>query len=254
MRVISLQRQVSDDRSQGSLVFAAAEASQRTVLPVGLEIQTQSLVRRVLAPIRVVNEEEGGVGALRLTSRMRVDGLVVSFPLSDVAIETFLKTVRGSDSPCRQAGLILVAAEGFRMHAQEHVNRGANRFVSLGEIEHGLRPAVEKVLGAAPRLPAQVPARLEILAPGFARRVFCQTVNISLSGMLLRAHHSYPAGTELGFELLLPNRTKPVRGRAQVVRASVQRREPYPGIGVAFAGFDLDGALRLAEFLRTTSL
>jgi len=225
------------------------EVGERWVLPVGLESRTRGLVRQALAPIRVVENDDDAARTLDLAARVRVDGLVVGFPLAGVAIEEFLDAVRRLDSPCRRAGVVLIAPERFRGHAEDHISRGANRFVALEELEHGLRPAVERVVGVARRLATSVPVRVEVLATGFARRVFCQTVNLSASGMLLRAQHSYPAGTALRFELLLPGSVAPVRGSAHVVRAAVQRREPYPGLGVSFAGFDHGGAARLAEFL-----
>jgi hypothetical protein len=230
-------------------VLPSVEAVQRTVLPVGLELSTGILVREALAPIKVANAMQGGAGALACTSLLRYDVLVVGFPLTDLPISAFLGAVRKSDSPCRTSGIVLVAPQNCCTDAEEFVSKGANRVVALEELEQGLRPAVEQVVGVAPRFPAKVPVRLEILAAGFARRVFCQTINVSATGMLLRIQHSYPIGTELSFELLVPAEAAPLRGRAEVRRASVQGRGPYPGIGVSFVSFAHEGAERLAKFL-----
>ena len=231
-------------------MLGSAEAVERTVLPVGLEPATGTLVREALAPIKVAGVAYGGAGALVCTSMLRYDGLVVAFPLTDVSIASFLGAVRKPDSPCRTSGIVLVAPQQRCADAEGFVSHGANRVVALEELEEGLRLAVEQVVGAAPRCPAKIPVRLQILAAGFARRVFCQSSNVSSSGMLLRLHHSYPIGTELSFEMLLPAEATPLRGRALVVRASVQGREPYPGIGASFVSFELNGAQRLATFLR----
>jgi len=234
-------------------VRGPAEAVERTVLPVGLEQATGSMLREALAPIKVAGIAYGGAGALACTSMLRYDGLVVAYPLADVSIATFLGAVRKPESPCRTCGIVLVAPQHCRADAESFVSRGANRVVALEELEQGLRQAVEQVVGVPQRFPAKVPVRLEILAAGFARRVFCQSINVSSSGMLLRLHHSYPLGTELSFEILVPAEAAPLRGHALVARASVQGREPYPGIGVSFVSFELNGAQRLASFLRRFS-
>jgi len=234
-------------------VPGSAEAVERTVLPVGLEPAAGSLVREALAPIKVAGIAYGGTGALVCTSMLRYDGLVVAYPLADLSIAAFLSAVRKPSSPCRSSGIVLVAPQEQCADAKGFVSHGANRVVALEELGAGLRAALEQVVGVASRVPAKIPVRLEILAAGFARRVFCQSINLSSSGMLLRLHHSYPIGTELSFEMLIPAEAAPLRGRARVARASVQGREPYPGIGVAFVSFESNGAQRLVSFLHRFS-
>jgi hypothetical protein len=224
-------------------------AAQRTILPVGLDPTVRSLVREVLAPIRVASVAEGGAAALDSASSAHYDGLVVAYPLADVPIRAFLGSVRKLDSPCRGAGVVLVAAERSCDAAAEHLGRGANRVVPLERVEQHLRPAVEGVLGVAPRLAVTFPVRLTIMVPGFARKVFCQTINVSTSGVLLRIPHSYPAGTDVMFEMLVPAETGPVRGQAIVVRAATQGRERFPGMALSFSSLERNGRERLERFI-----
>ena len=86
-----------------------------------------------------------------------------------------------------------------------------------------------------------------------ARSVACRTVNVSSSGMLLRLSEAYRPGTIVVFEMGLPGSTRPVCGHARVVRRTSVRREPFPGVGVAFAGLHENARSRLNSFLQAAA-
>jgi hypothetical protein len=134
-----------------------------------------------------------------------------------------------------------------------YLGRGANRVITIEDSIATLPKALERLLQVAPRFPVKVPGRVEVRERGMARRLFCQTVNISMTGMLLRLPHSYRPGTDLGFELLFADASEPLCGSARVVRATVERREPFPGVGVTFSAFQLGHQVRLASLLRDYS-
>jgi hypothetical protein len=68
--------------------------------------------------------------------------------------------------------------------------------------------------------------------------------------MLLRVPHSLPPTTELRFELFLPGLARPLRGEGEVVRLTLQGREPFPGIAVEFRDFAASDKEILATRLR----
>jgi len=211
------------------------------LLLVGFEEAMQGCVLEGVARFgHHVTAAEDGSSALRLAGRGRYDALVVSHPLESAQTGGFLRAVRAPESPCRASGLVLVARERWQRDAEGYIGRGANRVLPLERVGQALSGVLQPLLRIPPRSALRVPVRLEIAGHAAARRVLCETVNLSMHGALLRVPHTLPTGTEIRFELFLPG-ARSVPGTARVVRQTAQRREPYPGIGIEFTGFDREG-------------
>ena len=99
------------------------------------------------------------------------------------------------------------------------------------------------------RLPLKAMARLSPLDSEAATQLFCQTKNLSRSGMLVVTQSRFPIGSRVRFVIALPEGGFPVQGQAEVVRHTNAQLESTDGIGVRFARFDYDGEQRLTGFL-----
>ena len=229
----------------------AGAVSWYTVLPVGLDPEARERVRGALAPLEaaVLAGADDWTEALELASAGRYDGLLVAYPLGDAPMAGFLATLRRPSCPSHRAAIVLVAEATHRAEAETYLGRGANRVVSWDETELRLPDILEELFKAAPRVAAELSVRVKPVAGGPAPSVACRTVNISASGMLLELREGYRPGTVLVFEMLLPGASLPVSGHAKVVRRTSVRREPFPGVGVAFAGFDDNTQTRLNSYL-----
>ena len=223
----------------------------RKLLMVGFERALKGRVDESLAPLghRLTSAGDGPKG-LRLASRRRFDALLVSHPVAGAPTSRFLHVVRGPESACRTSPLVLVTPEKSRRDAEVYLGRGATRVLALEDVPQALPDVLQPLFLVAPRTTLNVPSRIEVLGQPFPRRVFCETVNVSSSGMLLRVPHSVPPATELRFELFLPGLATPLRGRGQVVRLTLQGREPFPGIAVEFYAFAASDEAILAARLR----
>ena len=195
-----------------------------------------------------VTEAEDSSAALRFASHGRYDALVVSHPLGAGPTAGFLQAVRGPECPCRASGLVLVAQERWRRDAETYIGHGANRVLPLEQLPRALAAVLQPLLRIPPRSSLRLPARLEVAGHALLRRVLCETVNVSTHGALLRVPHTLHPGTEVRFEIFLPGASA-VFGEGLVVRQTAQGREPYPGIGVEFTGFDRGSEGLLAERL-----
>ena len=225
------------------------------VLPVGVApgVLDRLAGRLERADVRLLAPVDNWAIALRLIASEPYQGLLVAYPLPGVSMSEFLEGVRRPDSASREAALVLLAPRRFQAEASVYLGRGANRVVTLEDSVDALPRALERLFQVAPRFSVKVPGRVEVRERGLARRLFCQTVNISMTGMLLRLPHSYRPGTDLGFELMFPGSSEPLCGSARVVRATLERREPFPGVGVAFSAFQLGQQARLAALLHSFS-
>ncbi len=232
---------------------AGYPADGRDLLVVGCDAATRDRVRAGVAAAghRVTVAGDAPEG-FRMAAGERFDALLVSHPLDGATTGRFLQAVRDPESPCRNSGLVLVAEERLRRDAEGYLGRGANRVLAAERVEQALAEVLRPLLRVSPRAALRLPVRLQVLGSGLQRRVVCESVNLSAHGALLRSPHSLTAGTELRFELFLPDAPLPVCGEAVVVRRTAQGSEPYPGIGVQFTGFAWGGedalAARVAAF------
>jgi hypothetical protein len=197
-----------------------------------------------------VTQAEDSSAALQFAAHGRYDALVVSHPLGAATTAGFLHAVRGPESPCRASGVVLVAQERWRRDAEEYIGHGANRVMPLDQLARTLPAVLQPLLRIPPRSALRLPVRLEVAGNALLRRVLCETVDVSMHGALLRVPHTLPPGTDVRFQIFLPG-ASPVFGEGRVVRQTAQGREPYPGIGVEFTGFDRGSEGLLADRLST---
>ena len=158
--------------------------------------------------------------------------------------------IRRVGSASRRAGLVVCCDASAVEELSLAPLPGVNRVVLLGDLEENLPTTLERLLTVAPRARATLPSRIEISGPGISRKFFCQTINLSTSGMLLRVPHSLRPGTVLAFELFVPDTAPPLRGKARVVRLSRPDREPFPAVGVAFSQLAEDDLARLSSHIQ----
>jgi hypothetical protein len=232
-------------------MLAAGAVTWYTVLPVGLDPEATERVRGALTPLEAVVTAgaDDWSEALDLASAGRYDGLVIGYPLGDAPVAGFLACLRRPTCPCRDSAVVLLTDDRYRAEGETYLGRGANRVLTWSEAPLRLPDTLEDLFKAAPRVPVELPVRLAQVSEGPLRTVACRTVNISSSGMLLRLSEGYRPGTVVVFEMSLPNSHMPVCGHARVVRRTSVRREPFPGVGLAFAGLHDSARARLTSFL-----
>ena len=190
-------------------------------------------------------------GALELTSQVPFEMLLVRYPLPDMQLETFLHEVRRPESPCLRASLLILTTGSLEVEARRFIGMGANRTVNLEASAAEIQESVSSVLHVAPRKAARFLARLEIKIGGAKDMMICQTENLSASGMLIRTDQRYEKGTQVDFEFQLPNDSRPVRGKAEVVRHTKADRDSVGGIGMRFISFAGDSQHRFEQFCRS---
>jgi CheY-like chemotaxis protein len=175
--------------------------------------------------------------------------LVVGYPMPEIDLSELVRTVRGSNSETRNAGVLLLAEPGFLDAAHGMVAIGANRAVSLDGSSSRLWQAVGDLLNVAPRVTVRAFVHADVDAGNGGSRSLLQTVNVSSSGMLLRGTEGFSHGAHFDFVFSLPGDPRPLEGTAQVVRKTDTGRELVEGVGVRFVHLREDGKYRLERFL-----
>ncbi len=175
--------------------------------------------------------------------------LIVGYPIPEVDVNELLRTVRNTDSVSRRAGLLLLAEPGFLEAAQGLVALGANRAVSLDWSASRLWQAVGDLLNVAPRVTMRALVYADVEAAITGDRSLFQTVNVSMSGMLLRGTETFSPGSNFDFVFCLPGEPRPIEGSGEVVRRAEPGREGVQGFGVRFVHLRDDARYRLERFI-----
>ncbi len=177
------------------------------------------------------------------------DVIVAGFSISAGGMEKFFKAMRARGSACHHSGVILIAPERHLDVAKAHLGHGANRIISDRGVSSQLQTAVSELLGVAPRVPVITNARIKIYVEGKPVQSFCQTQNLSATGVLIRGFSHYPQGSKIDFEISLPTDSAPIKGSGTISRRTERRLEQVEGLGIKFTSFHGSDQHRLADFL-----
>ena len=220
------------------------------MLVAGVDDRAYEKLRGALARYPLLVERiPRAASALELVGAVPFHLLVLGYPLDELELGDFLGELRRPGAPSSTAPVVLLAAAADRPAAERFRSRGVAAVVGAEVEAPLLHRAVLEALGVPPRIDVRLLVRLEARLADGQSTVLCQTENLSDSGMLVRSDRRYPPGTEVAFELALPEGAQPVRGRAEVVRQTDAQREKLRGLGLRFLKLDGDGGRRLAVFI-----
>jgi uncharacterized protein (TIGR02266 family) len=222
---------------------------KRRILTVGLTVEEYARIALVFDEgVFEVDRFPGAKGALDLIRDVRVEVLLVRYPLPDMVLPPFLQTVR--HGPCRRSPVLLLADGDRCQEAQRYVGRGANRVLSLDSSPGALHSTLSSLLDVAPRKSRHFIAQLKFESGDGEDWILCRSENSSASGVLLATDRQLPRGTRVHFELTLPTVERPVKGEAEIARLTVVGRERVRGMGLRFLSFAGDSREIYEDFLR----
>jgi hypothetical protein len=113
------------------------------------------------------------------------------------------------------------------------------------QIEKALMELIGVAMRAKARLGVELAARLD----QGSIQLFCQTVNVSEAGMLIRTGRALPLKTQVKLTLSLPDDSEPIEAIGEVLRHTVPGVDPVKGIAIRFLEFADGGRARLADFV-----
>jgi hypothetical protein len=189
---------------------------------------------------------EAGVS---LASEQHFDVVILDAEPADWPLEKVVKAIREGISPSRNAA-IMVLAEPDQVDAARALKaRGVNRVMLISDPPQMICEQMSGLLEVAPRVALRVPMSLQTALGDRGREIFCQTVNLSSSGMLVRTQARPQLGSPVIFQLRLSENLGTVIGRGEMIRHASRFQGGFDGVGVRFKGFAEDGATRLKQYL-----
>jgi hypothetical protein len=178
-----------------------------------------------------------------------VDMVIVGTSVSGGGLDEFFRALRAPGSACLHSGAIVVAPERHMKTAERYIGHGANRLLAENQLSSHLERVATDLQGVAPRVPLTSNARIKIHVKGKPIQSFCQTRNLSATGVLIRGFGHYPLGSEIEFEINLPDDPTPIRGSGTISRRAENGTEKMEGLGIKFTRFQNSDHRRLFEFI-----
>jgi len=222
------------------------------ILAAGLERQTFERIapelRRGAVKVDWVATPEAGVA---LAGKDRYDLIIMdaepcSWPLTKVVSE-----FRSANSLSREAAIMVLSEPDQVDAARELKSRGVNQVMLISDPPEVIREQLLGLLEVAPRTSVRLPLNLETVHRNAGSELFCQTENLSTSGMFIRTRHRPEIGSTVAFKIHLAGGGGTIIGRGEIVRHSSPQKEGIDGIAVRFLSFGSTGALKLHDYIET---
>jgi CheY-like chemotaxis protein len=193
----------------------------------------------------VASPEEG----ISLAAGEKFDVIVLDAEPAGWTLEKVVRRLRGGISPSRSAAIMVLAKPDQVDAARALKTRGVNRVMLISDPPQMICEQMAGLLEVAPRASLRVPMNLQTSLGNRGREIFCQTANLSATGMLVRTQTRPQLGSPVVFRLHLSEKLGSVIGRGEMIRHASRFQGGFDGVGVRFKGFAEDGAARLQSFL-----
>lgn len=240
------------DATQAAGADLAARVLRR-ILAVGMEPEVYGRIEALLnrSYFEVDKVPRGDSGRV-LCGAIAFDLVLVRYPLPDIDVTDLLAAVRIPGSPSAGCQVLLLADEARLFQAQRLVGAGADAALATERTGEFLSEFAARLLQVAPRVASRVMVRLQARISDGDRQEFCQTVDLSATGMFVRSDARYPLGSTMSFQLMLAEEREAVFGSAEVVRHAAGGQGKLEGIGLRYVEFRSGSEARLRAFLERT--
>ena len=226
------------------------EGKEPRVLAAGLERlafeRIAPFLRRGALAVDWVATPEKGV---EMAADSRYDVIIMDAEPCDWPLAQVVREMRGANSRSRNAAILVLAEPDQVDAARALKSRGVNRVMLIGDPPQMIGEQMSALVEVAPRADVRLSTNLETALGNTGRELFCQTENLSMSGMLVRTRHRPQLGTTVVFKVHLGDGAPPVFGRGELVRHTSPAFGQHDGVGIRFLSFAADGAERLEAYL-----
>ncbi len=226
------------------------DSKEPRVLAAGLERMAFERIapelRRDTLGVDWVATPEAGVSMARKT---RYDVIIMDAEPCDWPLEKVVHELRAPGSPSRDAAILILAEPDQVDAARALKSHGVNRVMLVSDPPDFIREQMTSLLDVAPRARVRLPTNLESTLGGPGHELFCQTENLSMSGMLVKTRHQPQLGSTVVFKIDLADPLGAIHGRGELVRYASPDGGNVDGLGVKFLSFASGGAQLLQDYL-----
>lgn len=220
------------------------------VLAAGIERGTferlAPVLRRDAVQVDWVATPEAGVN---LAGEHRYDVILMDAVPCDWPLERVVRSFREPSSPSRGAAILVLAEPDQVDVARALRSRGVNRVMLVTDPPEIICDQMANLLEVAPRVQIRLATNVEAALGNTGRELFCQTVNLSSTGMLIRTQHRPPLGTPVVFKIHLSDAVGTIFGRGEIIRHATTGQGGIDGVAIHFVSFAKDGAQQLQDYM-----
>jgi len=224
--------------------------AETKVLAAGIERGTfehlAPVLRRGAVQVDWVETPEAGVD---IAGEHRYDVILMDAMPCDWPLEKVVRSFRDPASPSRGAAILVLAEPDQVDVARALRSRGVNRVMLVTDPPEIICDQMATLLEVAPRVQVRLATNVEAELGNSGRELFCQTVNLSSTGMLIRTQHRPPIGTPAVFKIRLSETVGTIFGRGEIVRHASMSRGGVDGVAIRFVSFTKDGAQQLQNYM-----
>ena len=220
------------------------------VLAAGIERGTfehlAPVLRRGAVQVDWVETPEAGVD---IAGEHRYDVILMDAVPCDWPLEKVVRSFRDPSSPSRGAAILVLAEPDQVDVARALRSRGVNRVMLVTDPPEIICDQMANLIEVAPRVQVRLATNVEAALGNSGRELFCQTVNLSSTGMLIRTQHRPPLGTPVVFKIRLSDSIGTIFGQGEIVRHATIGQGGVDGVAIRFVSFSKDGAQKLQGFM-----
>ena len=236
----------------GGLMEVVMRNQEPKILAAGLERRAFERIapelRRDALTVDWVATPEAGVA---LAVKNRYDVIIMDAEPCDWPLTKVVSAFRSANSPSSDAAIMILSEPDQVDAARALKSRGVNRVMLISDPPDMIREQMFGLLKVAPRASVRLATNLETAVGDSGSELFCQTENLSTTGMFIRTRHRPPLGSTVVFKIHLENEGGTVFGRGEMVRHSSPDQEGIDGVAIRFLSFARDGAVRLQDYLES---
>jgi hypothetical protein len=223
--------------------------TQPKVLAVGIDHtvfeRLAPVLRRSGIDVDWVPTLEAG---LVLVTNQPFDAIVLGARPSGASLEDVLRVIRGDGSASSDKAIVVLGEPEEIDVARAFEGNGVNRVILASDTPELIRDSLSRFFAVAPRASLRLPISVEAATGPKGQSLFCQTENLSLSGMLVKTRHRPEIGSTVSFKIHL-SEAGTILGRGELVRYATEDQGNVDGIGIRFLDFSENGAARLHHHL-----
>jgi DNA-binding NarL/FixJ family response regulator len=221
------------------------------VLAAGLERlafeRLAPFLRRDALSVDWVATPEAGVS---IAWKTHYDVIIMDANPGDWPLERVVREMRSEASLSRDAAILVLAQPDQVDAARALKSDGVNRVMLISDPPQIIRDQMATLVKVSPRAEIRLATNLETALGNTGRELFCQTENLSMTGMLVRTRHKPQLGSQVVFKIHIGDGNGPIIGRGELVRHANPNKKHHEGVGIRFLSFATDGADRLETFLK----
>ncbi len=182
-----------------------------------------------------VSTVTSGTGALTVYNQEKIDLMMLAFDLPVMNGDEVCRKIR-SDNQLKDISLIMVLPSSNPEDEAICRKSGANEFITkpinVSRLQNIIDPCVSRLLNVSPRKDTKVSVRLD---QNGEDRQFGNTLNLSMTGILLETHTSFKVSDLVPLSLRVPKKSNILQLEGRIMREGKSSLDGLNRYGIRFS-------------------